>query len=170
MSPHLSIQDRTLLGISTFHAADIENLAGAKGRVSVPIDDLLEQLVRDRMELASSHLVDADHLLNADRFRSSIARYYYSMYHAARAAVFSWHRGDDFEQHSVLPRNFPDDMTDRDLRSEQLGLARLVRNQADYDPYPVRADVWANDARELSSIAPGFIEACATYVAGRRSK
>ncbi len=81
----------------------------------------------------------ADRLMRArpPMCRVAVGRYYYGMYHAMRAVVYFHVTGDDHEQHSVLPRSMPADFPDADFWKNALKDARLRRNEADYDPYPM---------------------------------
>jgi uncharacterized protein (UPF0332 family) len=101
-----------------------------------------------------------DELLLRLQFRSSISRHYYAMYHAARAVTFGTIAGDDHERHSVLPRNLPATFDDPPRREAELTSARLLRNLADYDPYPTNHPEWEPDARHLASTASDFLQAC----------
>lgn len=93
---------------------------------------------KDRIDLAKKFLRTATYLKNNGRsnYRSLMSRAYYSMYHAARATVYFMHGGDDHEEHSKLPTNLPDDFPNKNIWVNDLKLARLERNKADYDPYP----------------------------------
>lgn len=162
--PKVSPTDTLLLALSTSKAVDIQQIVLPKGKHgSVQMSDLLRQVASDRFRLASSHLQSADTLLTSFAFRSCISRNYYAMYHAARAVVFGSHVGDDFEPHSVLPRNLPAAMPHRVQRESELTDARLLRNQADYDAYPQSERDWEADARQLGALAPEFVQACEDY-------
>lgn len=82
------------------------------------------------------------------------------MYQAARAIVFAEVRGDDHERHNILPRNLPSNLVNAAARESELTDARLLRNQADYDVYPVSDSDWEDDARGLAVIAADFLQAC----------
>ncbi|MEU5609477.1 HEPN domain-containing protein [Streptomyces sparsogenes] len=123
----------------------------------------MQQVVVDRLLLAGEHLRAGDHLLFSTQYRSSISRHYYAMYHAARAVVFAANRGDDYERHNVLPRNLPTALQDSAVRESELTNARLLRNQADYDVYPLNESEWEGDARALSVTAANFLQACESF-------
>src|SRR5262249_42285366 len=104
------------------------------------VDDLIAEISKDRFRLARKFLRQAKFLSKTKptRYRVTIARSYYAMYHAARAVVYFHHGGDDFQEHSVLPKHLPGDFPDRAKWDNELKTARLERNRADYDAYPRR--------------------------------
>src|SRR5688572_6744553 len=78
-------------------------------RTSRPIDELKEQVCADRLRLSTHFLQSGIKFLKMRpaEYRSAISRFYYSMYHSARAVVyFSW-GGDDHQPHSTLPTKLP---------------------------------------------------------------
>ena len=85
------------------------------------------------------------------------------MYHSARAITFASFGGDDHERHNILPRNLPHDIAERGRLEIQLTEARLLRNQADYDPYPQSSTAWRADAQSLSATSAKFVQACEEY-------
>lgn len=155
----LSTSDAVLLSLSTSTKAQLAALKLGNKWHQLPIPQVRAQLVSDRLALAGEHLRHGDVLLAADSFRAAIGRYYYAMYHGARAVVFGDHEGDDYEQHSELPRHLPPSVKGVAL-GQQLIDARLLRNQADYDPYPLADGEWEADARALAVIAAGFLQDC----------
>ncbi|MGW0494956.1 HEPN domain-containing protein [Streptomyces sp. NPDC003007] len=124
---------------------------------------LLQQVVVDRLLLAGEHLRAGDHLLFGTQYRSAISRHYYAMYHGARAIVFAENRGDDYERHSILPRNLPPTLPNSATRESELTDARLLRNQADYDAYPLNESEWEADARALAVTAANFLQECESF-------
>ncbi|MFF3712380.1 HEPN domain-containing protein [Streptomyces phaeochromogenes] len=117
----------------------------------------------DRLLLAGEHLRSGDHLLFSTQYRSAISRHYYAMYHAARAVVFAESGGDDYERHNILPRNLPPTLPNSTTCESELTDARLLRNQADYDAYPLNETEWENDARALAVTAANFLQACESF-------
>ncbi|MFF5424991.1 MULTISPECIES: HEPN domain-containing protein [unclassified Streptomyces] len=160
--PVVTPADLVLLHISTSSSAALSAFP-VGGRYPFPVAQLIQQAVTDRLLLAGEHLRSGDHLLFAGQYRSAISRHYYAMYHAARAIVFAEKRGDDFERHHILPRNLPTNLPDKSVREVELTNARLLRNQADYDAYPVSESEWAGDARALSVAAANFMQACQDF-------
>lgn len=137
-----------------------------EARTSRVIADLQHQACADRINLSSSFLISADKLLRArpGQYRSAISRYYYSMYHSARAVVYFAHGGDDHEKHSVLPTKLPGDFPSSSFWQNELKDARLNRNSADYDPYPSSWRHWQALAKGLNATAPNFLQIAKQYL------
>ncbi|MGW3460731.1 HEPN domain-containing protein [Streptomyces olivaceoviridis] len=161
--PVVTPADLLLLHISTSKSAAISAIPTGGGRYPFPIAQLLQQVVVDRLLLAGEHLRAGDQLLFSAQYRSAISRHYYAMYHAARAIVFAEKKGDDHERHHILPRNLPSTLLDSSVRESELTDARLLRNQADYDAYPVNETEWENDARTLAVTAANFLQTCESF-------
>jgi uncharacterized protein (UPF0332 family) len=131
------------------------------------LQDLEHQVCADRLELSSGFADAGDRLLRlrGPEYRSAISRYYYSMYHSMRAVVFFVNRGDDHEQHNVLPRHTPNDFPNAPTWENCLKDARARRNDADYDPYPtdrsaLRAISYGlkHEARSLHAEAVAYLK------------
>jgi uncharacterized protein (UPF0332 family) len=159
--PTLAIADSMFLYVGTLRKSDLSSIPS--GRYPLPMGRMIAQVVSDRLSLAGQQIQAGDQLITNLEFRSAISRHYYSMYHAARAIVFAHHVGDDFQKHMDLPRNLPSILTDVTLRETQLTNARLLRNQADYDPYPAQLSEWEPDARALSVTASDFVGGCEDF-------
>ena len=159
--PTLAISDSMLLYIGTLTQHGIASIPS--GRYPLPVSRMLSQVTSDRLWLAGEQLKAGDHLVAHSEFRSARSRHYYAMYHSARAIVFASYGGDDFQSHQKLPRNLPVAMADVVLRESQLSDARLLRNQADYDPYPAKQPDWEPDARALGVTASEFVSACEDF-------
>lgn len=160
--PALTISEHVLLSVSTSTSAQLAAFP-VNRRHPIPIQQLVQQATSDRLGLAGEHLVTADALVLTGQYRSSISRHYYAMYHAARAVVFAEVGGDDHEQHSVLPANLPSSLPDRASRAAKLTDARALRNEADYDLYPLGQPDWEQDARALAPVAATFVAACEQF-------
>jgi uncharacterized protein (UPF0332 family) len=138
--------------------------------LSRTMSDALHQVVADRIVLAESFLQTAETLRRSrsDLSRAAIARYYYSMYHAMRAVSFHQQGGDDHEAHSDLfqkgvPADFPNAVTARnDLKD-----ARLLRNEADYDPYPQSSVYFRSTVKRLAPVAAGFVADSRAYLVSK---
>ncbi|MEU7098575.1 hypothetical protein AB0A66_09610 [Streptomyces longwoodensis] len=161
--PTVTLTDQLLLHISTSKSATISALPVGGSKYPFPTAQLLQQIVSDRLLLAGGHLRAGDALLFATQYRSAISRFYYAMYQAARAITFAEIKGDDHERHNVLPRNLPASIDNPAVREAELVDARLLRNQADYDIYPINESDWENDARALSATAANFVQMCESF-------
>lgn len=155
--PTITILEGMLRHVATSKASAIVALSGSGNRNPFPVVDVVRQVASDRLGMAGAHLRAADQLLQSGIFRASISRHYYAMYHTARAVVFAATQGDDHQQHGVVARQLPSTLPDKALREAQLTDARLLRNEADYDPYPMSEALWAGDAQALGAIASEFI-------------
>jgi len=161
--PVVTPNDQLLLFVSNCSAAQLEALQKGPKFYPFPLHDMVRQAVSDRLSLAGEHLRVGDQLVFALQFRSSISRHYYAMYHAARSIVFAETRGDDHQRHRDLPRHIPEGMANSTQRELELTTARLLRNEADYDPYPAKSPDWEPDARQLSVTAADFVQACEDF-------
>jgi uncharacterized protein (UPF0332 family) len=161
--PAATAADLMLLHIATSKKAQIAALPVGQGRYPLPLSELIQQIASDRLMLAGEHLRAGDSLIFGKQFRSAISRHYYAMYHAARSIVFAYNQGDDHQHHSDLPRNLPNNLQTAAQREVELTDARLLRNKADYDPYPSGQADWEADARQLSVVAAEFLQACEEY-------
>ncbi|MEZ6103801.1 MAG: hypothetical protein R3E01_33055 [Pirellulaceae bacterium] len=135
----------------------------------VSIQDLKHKATADRWKLALDHRREGRRLwhLTSPPYRAIVSRYYYVMYHAMRAVCFFNHGGDDFEAHSKLPQNIPIDFPSRATWQNNLKIARLTRNAADYDPYPKSLAVWKSDAKRIKTDAESLIKVVRTYLISR---
>jgi uncharacterized protein (UPF0332 family) len=134
------------------------------------LDDAMDQTVADRLDLADEFLDMAERLYRSktDMSRPAIARYYYAMYHAMRAVAYQNHGGDDHEQHTVLPaKGVPNDYPNKDLASNELKDARTLRNEADYEQYPVTRSYFKSAATDLRPKAKAFVSAARQYVTSK---
>lgn len=159
--PTLSLSERVLLSFSTATAAEVATFNTT--RYPLPLADLIIQAASDRLGLAGRHLATGDAMILNEQYRSAISRHYYAMYHAARAIVFAHVSGDDHERHSTLPRHLPPSFPDVIARRAELNDARALRNQADYDIYPLHPKQWEGDSRTLAPIAAQFVGICEQY-------
>jgi uncharacterized protein (UPF0332 family) len=138
--------------------------------LSRSLDDAMAQTVADRLDLADEFLAMAHALMRSrrDLSRPAIARYYYAMYHAMRAASFQFFNGDDFEDHAALStKGVPSDYPAAVLASNDLKVARLLRNEADYEQYPSNRTYFKAEARTLRPVATDFVAAARAYVTSK---
>lgn len=133
------------------------------------LDELFERACADRLAFAYEHRRRADKLLALGiRFnRDAISRYYYSIYHAARSVAFFHHHGDDHQEHSKLPDKLPTNLPDHDSWTNRLKNARVIRNEADYNPYPKSDANWTSSALELKDTAHEFLPVVRRYLSDR---
>lgn len=134
------------------------------------LDDAMDQTVADRLDLADEFLDMAERLYRSkfDMSRPAIARYYYAMYHAMRAVSFQFLGGDDHEQHTVLPaKGVPSDYPGKDLASNELKDARTLRNEADYEQYPITRSYFESAAKDLRPKALAFVKTARQYVTSK---
>ena len=160
--PQLSTADTFMRFVSTSKKAVLDGLP-TTGRNGFPRVASTRQVTSDRFLLAAEHMRAGDTLLAANGYRTSIGRHYYAMYHSARAISFAHHGGDDFENHTKLSRNLPSTIVDCVDRETELTAARLLRNEADYETYPVSATAWQLEAIALSATAATFLQHCETF-------
>jgi uncharacterized protein (UPF0332 family) len=162
--PVPSPNDQVMLFITNCSAAQLATLSnGGRQQYPFPVATMVRQAISDRLSLAGEHLRVGDQLLFGSQFRSSISRHYYAMYHSARAIVFAETMGDDHQRHNVLPRHLPSAMSNAVQRGAELTSARLLRNEADYDPYPANQPDWESDARQLAVTSADFVQACEDF-------
>lgn len=167
-----SIRDRDLLFLLKAHK---EKIAAFRAGVSLEfrtgrtIDEIVHRGVKDRLVLARRCLDAAHDCAAAEQFRSSVSRAYYSMYHTIRSVVFFITDGDDHEQHTVLPGHLPTDFPSNPQWENDLKIARLERNRADYDPYP-RDRSFEPTAITTMSQASTLLPVARQYLVGKGCK
>lgn len=155
--PVLTVTEEMLRHLSTSSSAMLANFGTPVTRNPFPIAAAIKQIASDRLAMAGDHLRAGDQLVRQGAYRASISRHYYAMYHTARAVVFAEVKGDDHQRHNVLARHLPTPLPQRSLREAQLTDARLLRNEADYECYPLVEQLWARDAQSLMVIASEFV-------------
>jgi uncharacterized protein (UPF0332 family) len=165
LQPH----EKRLQRLSELVAREISLLkegVSIEAALSRTVDDAMHQAIADRLSLADDFLAMADRLRRArsDLARAAVARYYYAMYHAFRAVAYQAGRGDDHQEHSQLPRWIPDDFPDQANAANALKDARLVRNEADYDPYPTSSAYFKAHARSVAPVAADYVSKARSYV------
>lgn len=134
------------------------------------LEEAMDRTVADRLDLADDFLDMAERLYRSrsDMSRPAIARYYYAMYHAMRAVSFQSHGGDDHEQHTVLPaKGVPKDYPAQALASNELKDARALRNEADYEQYPITRSYFKSAATDLRPKAKAFVSTARQYVTSK---
>ena len=164
------LSDKNLLRISKAEKKLVETWqegAYLASRASIPQATLIVAVHRWR--LARSFLKQGIMIEDAQGFavRSAISRYYYSMYHALRAAAYVFHGGDDYEEHRALPSKLPSDFPNVAHWVNALKNAREMRNQADYDPYPRTNAPLTPNAAALRGEAKVLVPLTRTYLTGK---
>lgn len=137
-----------------------------EARTNRSIEELIHRASADRLALAYQLRRRANKLLEVQPSmqRDAVSRYYYAMYHAARALAFFRYQGDDHQEHTKLPDALPGDFLDRDTWVNNLKNARLARNEADYSPYPKSDHAWDRQALGLRSQAGEFLRLSRAYL------
>jgi uncharacterized protein (UPF0332 family) len=138
--------------------------------LSRPLSETMAQTVADRLDLADEFLSMAQALMRSrtDLSRAAIARFYYAMYHAMRAAAYQHFKGDDHEAHSTLSsKGVPPDYPLQSVASNELKDARILRNEADYDQYPLNGSYFRVQAKSLQPIATAFVQSARLYVTSK---
>jgi uncharacterized protein (UPF0332 family) len=130
------------------------------------INDVIGCVCKHRIQLAEYILRTAEEAMKASpqRYRLSVSRSYYAMYHAVRAVVYFTFGGDDNEEHSKLPNHIPSDFPSHTLWQNTLKNARLKRNEADYDPYPLTDSAFKNDASAQLTQAKLLVKGAKAYL------
>lgn len=163
------LTDSELLLISKSDQDTLQNFvdgASLVRRARVSIKKLQTRVAKDRLKLAKTQLRDALVASQATPtlYRTTVSRAYYAMYHAARAATYLSIGGDDHEKHSVLPTKLPADFPNSEAWKNRLKNARLERNRADYDPYPLDDATFAGLAVQMIAEAKQLIKATQEYI------
>ncbi|NKY29189.1 hypothetical protein [Nocardia gamkensis] len=143
--------------------------ASLEKALALSITDIIHKTTADRLRLGE-RFIDVANTMRRARirdWRSTIGRYYYGMYHGMRAVSFFAHSGDDFEAHNQLFKSIPKDFPSKELRANELKDARLRRNEADYDPYPIDDKYFQGVVRSLDPVANDFVSACRSYLASK---
>ena len=118
--------------------------------------DLNWELINKHLEEAHHKIDAAEHLLRGDYYKDSISRAYYSMFHAAKAALSlkniktRTHSGvlNQFGLHFVK-EGFVDEMCSR-----AFSIALEDRGEADYDVF---VDFTKEEAETVIEDAKGFL-------------
>jgi uncharacterized protein (UPF0332 family) len=133
------------------------------------LDELRSRGTADRLGLAVRFRRQADRMLKLQPplYRDAVSRYYYSMYHAMRAVVFYVEHGDDYQEHSELPKRTPKDFADASLWQNALKDARERRNAVDYEPYPKSDAAARKTAEAMQSQAADLIRQSRSYLKAR---
>ncbi|MDQ4501303.1 hypothetical protein [Sinomonas sp. ASV322] len=166
----LTAAELRLLRLSKLASRDVALLSEGASMVadlSMSIADARSKISADRILLAEQFIAMADRMARsrADMSRAAIARYYYAMYHSMRAVAFFHFNGDDFEAHATLhQKGIPKDYPNASAAANSLRDARLLRNEADYDPYPQMDAYFRDAAKRISQTARDFVAKARQYL------
>lgn len=165
-------RDRHLLFVSTSAKVTVGHLRRGgeiERQFASRIDQLVLSVCSDRYRLAAQFLKSAKkmHLMQPAHYRAAISRAYYAMYHAARAVTYLEHGGDDHEAHTTLSQNLPTNFPNFLNWRNSLREARLLRNKADYDPYPRTDRSFSSECGDLIDEATDFLKICGQYLRAR---
>jgi uncharacterized protein (UPF0332 family) len=130
------------------------------------LEELRSRGTADRLELAVRFRRQADRMvqIRPPLYRDAVSRYYYSMYHAMRAVVFYVEYGDDYQEHSELPKRTPKDFPTASLWQNTLKDARERRNAVDYEPYPKSDAAVRKTAEAMRLQAADLIRTSRSYL------
>lgn len=171
----LSPTDSALLRVSKASSRDFRSFGEAVHLTTTTgrtVDELCDQACADRLRLARHFVESGDKLLalRPSQSRSAISRYYYGMYHAMRAVVYFVEKGDDHQDHSALPKKTPHDFANAAAWQNNLKDARGRRNEADYDPYPIRLTPFRSTAVQLQGNAHELLKVARAYLQNKGCK
>lgn len=143
-----------------------------EAKTGLRIDEIIDKAAADRFKLSERIYKSAKvaSTLKPKQNRLVIARCYYSIYHATRSVVYFRERGDDFEAHSELPKHLPGDFPNRIGWENKIKNARLDRNRADYDPYPVGETGFSSTALSSLTVAKDFLRVTKNYLSAKGCK
>ncbi|HZP75844.1 MAG TPA: HEPN domain-containing protein [Pseudolabrys sp.] len=141
-------------------------IEGVTGRSIV---ELVKEACVARVRLSNGFLTSARRLLSLRPMlhRDAISRSYYAMYHAGRAVAFFANQGDDYEPHDKLAGGLPPDFPDVERWRNALKDARLLRNEADYEPFPQGNAGFRRTSSQMMRVAVEFTTECTTYLRGK---
>jgi uncharacterized protein (UPF0332 family) len=149
----------------------IHDLVGIKLIESKKLDELINEMVRDRFLKGKAYIKFASKLdVGSPEDQAHIvSRNYYGMYHIARATVFHTLR-KDIDQHALLAKIFSQEVKKiGKLKAELVGRKlekwREKRNDIDYDPYLLDDIVIL--CKESISDANEILEICEPYLKKR---
>ena len=137
-----------------------------EARAGETIDSIVSKACSFRLRLALDFLRCGRQEFARPRpnYRLVIGRGYYSMYHYSRALVYFIHGGDDHESHSNVAKAIPEDLDQRAAWANKLRIARLERNRADYDPFPLADSSYKSSATQVIEDAGNWAMEVKSYL------
>lgn len=157
---------QSLIKLQKSHVELMKNGVRVEQVCNATIENLIIQGVTTRYRLAKDILSLAAKLrkLRPPSYRFSISRSYYAMYHAARSLAFLVNAGDNYQEHKDLFKGLPDDFPNVDVWRNELKDARVRRNEADYDPYPIGESDFQVLSKDLLKAATNFCGEVEVYL------
>ena len=121
------------------------------------------ELSNYRIEMAKETLKTARLLYENARYKDSVNRSYYTIFHSMRAVLAL--EGVDYKKHSGVIAHFREKYVKPGIFSKKLsnivGQASLIRNQSDYEDFSL---VSAEDAEKQLLDATEFYAAVSNYL------
>jgi uncharacterized protein (UPF0332 family) len=166
MPPPLTNTEKTIQRVAEATSgkiADWREGVSIETRFGQPIQDIMKTGISDRVRLARRFHREGKQAQSSGRNREAISRYYYCMYHLFRSVVFFSTNGDDHQKHADVSQHIPNDFPDSNSWKNDLKAARLLRNSADYDLYPLLDSKWKNDVDQVADQATKALVTAKTY-------
>jgi uncharacterized protein (UPF0332 family) len=131
-----------------------------------PVEDVIHQIVAERLKLAQDYLDFAASIANTSpsNCRQIISRSYYAMHHAARAVIFETRRMDIRSHEAVIAEIAKIMGVDA---SRTLDIQHKLRNNVEYELYLPGLDFQSASANSLN-IASAFYQNCQDFIRKRR--
>lgn len=130
-------------------------------------DTQWRELSNYRIETARETLETAKLLYENARYKDSVNRSYYTIFHSIRAVLAL--EGVDYKKHSGVIAHFREKYIKTDIFSKELssivGQASLIRNQSDYEDFFL---VSADDSAKQLENATAFYEEVYAYLQAKR--
>ena len=126
-------------------------------------DPLWKELSNYRLKTAGETLVAAQLLFENEKYKDSINRSYYTIFHCMRAILAL--EGADYKKHSGVISHFRENYIKNGVfpkeLSEFIGQASLIRNQSDYEDFFLASK---EDAEKQMQNAARFLETVTAYL------
>jgi len=167
--PHTQAKQRIYLEVAKAKKADLDSWrrgVSIERRAGAAIEDLSKKACQFRLRLAKEFFRAAQIQITQTKpnYRIVIGRGYYSMYHNVRALVYFSHGGDDFEAHSTVAKEIPEDFPDKADWQNKFRIARLERNRADYDPFPLANKSYKASAENVFNDTKNLVSEVTRYL------
>lgn len=150
--------------------ADFEAGISLRSRTGYEVHELIAKVAIDRLTLGAAHHREARSAMARRAYRNVISRAYYAMYQTFRGVVFLVNKGDDHEEHKILPSHLPNDFPAKAIWENRLKTARLERNRADYEPYPRGENAFKSRAIQTLAESQQLRTVARVYLRGKGVK